>query len=214
MQQVEEATGVVTTASGGIVPISDALRMAEHAYPVLALLDHRGRPLHLGRAKRTASPDRRLALTAASGGCTRPGCDAPASMTAVHHVRAWKAGGRTDIDNEDLACDACHALVHDGPGGWQTRVAPDGSDHPGRTQWIAPRHIEPEQTPRVNHRHRIAEILTAVGGVAGYVRSARDRRGDGDRGGDGAPWRLVGQWSHLIERRDGQTFLVYGSADA
>ncbi|MGW0177437.1 DUF222 domain-containing protein [Rhodococcus sp. NPDC003322] len=170
LKQLEQATGIVTTASGGIVPIADALRMAENAHPVLVLFDHRGRPLHLGRSKRLASGDQRLALIAASGGCTRPGCDAPASMTAVHHIREWKDDGRTDITNEDLACDACHALVHDGPGGWKTRTAPDGTEHAGRTEWIAPRHIDPEQGPRVNHRHHLDEI------IAESVKHARARR--------------------------------------
>ena len=101
-------------------------------------------------------------MIAASGGCTRPGCDAPATLTAVHHITEWQDGGRTDIGNEDLACDACHALVHDGPGGWQTRVAPAGSEHPGRTEWIPPPHIDPEQRPRVNHRHHLGDLLSAA----------------------------------------------------
>lgn len=37
VQQIEEEQGIVTTASGGIVPIADALRMAEKAHPVLAV---------------------------------------------------------------------------------------------------------------------------------------------------------------------------------
>ena len=160
--QLEEETGVVSTASGGLVPIRDALRMAEKAHPVLAVFDHRGRPLHLGRAKRLASADQRLALIAASGGCTRPGCDAPATLTAVHHITEWRDGGLTDITNEDLACDACHALVHDGPGGWETRVAAASAEHPGRTEWIAPPHIDPEQKPRVNHRHHLGDLLSAA----------------------------------------------------
>lgn len=162
LQQLEEASGVVTTASGGLVPIRDALRMAEAAHPVLVVFDHRGRPLHLGRGRRLASADQRLALIAASRGCTRPGCDAPATYTAVHHIREWKDGGRTDITNEDLACDGCHALIHDGPGGWKTHVAPPDSDYPGRTVWTAPAHIDPERRPRVNHRHHLGELLTQV----------------------------------------------------
>ncbi|MCK8673553.1 HNH endonuclease [Rhodococcus sp. HM1] len=162
VKQLEEESGVVTTASGGLVPIRDALRMAETAHPVLAIFDHHGRPLHLGRAKRLASADQRLALIAASGGCTRPGCDAPATLTAVHHITEWQDGGPTDITNEDLACDACHALVHDGPGGWQTRVASANSEHPGRTEWIPPPHIDPEQKPRVNHRHHLGDLLSAA----------------------------------------------------
>ncbi|GAA4480255.1 hypothetical protein GCM10023094_26480 [Rhodococcus olei] len=165
VQQLEDATGLATTGTGGLVPVRDALRMAEKAHPVLAVFDHHGRPLHLGRSKRLASADQRLALIAASRGCTRPGCDAPASMTAVRpkhfvqggppYVTEWNKGGRTDIDSLDLACDHCHALVHDGPGGWRTRTAADGTAHPGRTEWIPPAHLDPTRTPRVNHRHHL-----------------------------------------------------------
>lgn len=162
VQQLEHASGVATTATGGLVPIHTALRMAENAHPVLVLFDHRGRPLHLGRARRLASADQRLALIAASRGCTRPGCDAPATLTAVHHITEWKNGGRTDITNEDLACDACHGLVHDGPGGWRTRTAPPESEHAGRTQWIAPPHIDPGRSPHVNHRHHLGELVAAA----------------------------------------------------
>lgn len=186
VQQIEEEHGIVTTASGGIVPITDALRMAETAHPVLALFDHRGRPLHLGRARRLASAEQRLALIAASGGCTRPGCDAPASMTAVHHVTEWRDGGLTDIGNLDLACDHCHALVHDGPGGWATGTAPDSSSHAGRTQWTAPKHLDPGRKPRINHRHHLGELIAEVLDHARTRREAELRHNRGrERGGQG-----------------------------
>lgn len=199
LQQLEESTGVATTASGGTIPIRDALRMAERAHPVLCLFDHSGRPLHLGRGKRLANADQRLALIAASRGCTRPGCDAPASMTAVHHVKGWKGsrkkgsdgGGATDIENLDLACDACHALVHDGPGGWKTATAPVGTKYRGRTHWIAPPHIDPDRRPRVNHRHHLDELLdrARAGAQTRNETAARARRrgvGTERRGSDSA----------------------------
>ncbi|MDG3015094.1 HNH endonuclease signature motif containing protein [Speluncibacter jeojiensis] len=170
LQQLEEATGVATTAGGGLLPIRDALGMAEHAHPVLALFDHNGRPLHLGRTRRLASADQRLALIAASRGCTRPGCDAPASMAAVHHVTDWAKGGRTDIDELDLACDSCHALIHDGPGGWRTDTAPPGSPHPGRTRWTPPAHIDPDRAPQVNIRHHLDELF---GLLLGFIAARR-----------------------------------------
>ncbi|WP_194820005.1 HNH endonuclease signature motif containing protein [Nocardia sp. XZ_19_385] len=159
IEDIENAAGVATTATGGTVPIGEALRLAERALPWLMVFDHAGVPLHLGRTKRLASAGQRLALIAALRGCTRPGCDAPASLCAVHHVTDWNKDGNTDIDNETLACDRCHALVHDGPGGWKTVVLSNDSDYPGRTGWIAPSHIDPTQTPQVNHRHHASELL-------------------------------------------------------
>ncbi|TJZ81269.1 DUF222 domain-containing protein [Rhodococcus oryzae] len=170
LDQLEHATGVATTASGGTLPIRDALKMAQRSHPVLVLFDHNGRPLHLGRSKRLATADQRLALIAADGGCTRPGCDAPATMTAVHHIHDWSKGGATDIGVLTLGCDGCHALIHDGPGGWHTRTAPEGTEYAGRTEWIPPPHIDPDRKPRINHRHHPKELLARA------RRKARARR--------------------------------------
>ncbi|MBB5913642.1 hypothetical protein BJY24_002509 [Nocardia transvalensis] len=159
VEDVEHLSGVATTATGGSVPIGDALRLAERSLPFLAVLDHAGLPLHLGRTKRLASRAQRMALIAALRGCSRPGCDAPASLCAVHHVQDYGKGGQTDIGNLTLACDACHALVHDGPGGWKTVVVGEDSPYAGRTAWIAPPHIDPDQKPQVNHRHHAGELF-------------------------------------------------------
>ncbi|MFQ6395261.1 hypothetical protein ACLMAJ_17555 [Nocardia sp. KC 131] len=70
-----------------------------------------------------------------------------------------RRGGNTDIENETLACDRCHVLIHDGRGGWKTLVLDKDSQYPGRTAWIAPPHIDPARTPRINHRHHPAELL-------------------------------------------------------
>ncbi|MFE3444848.1 DUF222 domain-containing protein [Nocardia sp. NPDC059180] len=159
IDDVERDAGVATTATGGTVPIPDALAMAERSQPWLAVFDHTGTPLHLGRTKRLASRDQRLALIAALKGCSRPGCNAPASLCAVHHVLDYRKNGSTDIENLTLACDACHALIHDGPGGWKTRIEGPRSPYAGRTAWIAPPHIDPQQKPRINHRHHANELL-------------------------------------------------------
>ncbi|MEU6562990.1 HNH endonuclease signature motif containing protein [Nocardia nova] len=162
LEDLERDSGVASTATGTVVPIREALQLAEHSRPYLAVFDHAGLPMHLGRMKRLASPAQRLALIAALRGCSRPGCDAPASLCAAHHIRDFAAGGRTDIENLALACDACHALIHNGPGGWKTTAAGPDSRHPGRTAWIAPEHIDPTRTPRINHRHHADELLATI----------------------------------------------------
>ncbi|WP_280452154.1 HNH endonuclease signature motif containing protein [Nocardia cyriacigeorgica] len=159
IDDIERGAGVATTATGGTVPLEDALTLAQRSQPWLAVFDHAGLPLHLGRTKRLATAAQRLALIAALKGCSRPGCDAPASLSALHHVLDYRNNGHTDIDNLTLACDACHALIHDGPGGWKTRIEGPRSPYPGRTTWIAPPHIDPEQKPRINHRHHVNELL-------------------------------------------------------
>jgi hypothetical protein len=200
LEQLEQAVGgLATTATGGLLPIEDALALAEDAHPVLALFDHAGRPLHLGRRRRLASADQRLALIASDGGCTRPGCSAPASLCAVHHVTDWRKGGHTDIEGLALVCDGCHAQINDGPAGWATRSAPHHSAYAGRTEWIPPPHIDPTRRPRINHRHHPGELIeharrqlthsppAGAGGLAapGWAgRAAGPRRG-ADWGGGG-----------------------------
>jgi hypothetical protein len=172
IDEVEHLSGVATTATGGTVPIGEALRLAERSRPYLAVFDHAGLPLHWGRTRRLASPTQRLALIAALGGCSRPGCDAPASLCAVHHVRDYRHSGPTDIDNLVLACDHCHALINDTQTGWKTVVLGEDSQFPGRTAWIAPNHIDPTATPRVNHRHRAGELLAEI---VGQIHARRER---------------------------------------
>ncbi|MFI9511037.1 DUF222 domain-containing protein [Nocardia sp. NPDC052566] len=70
IDQLENAAGVATTATGGTVPIEDAI--AATAKPYLAIIDRQGMPLHFAQGKRLASPAQRLALFAALRGCTRP----------------------------------------------------------------------------------------------------------------------------------------------
>ncbi|MFE3260813.1 DUF222 domain-containing protein [Nocardia sp. NPDC059229] len=160
---LERGSGVATTASGGHVSINEALKLAEGTRPVLAVLDADGLPLYLGRCERLATPAQRLALIARDRGCTRPGCDAPASMCAVHHITDWAKGGPTDLTNLTLVCDHCHALVNDSPEGWKTVVMGKDSPYRGRTGWIAPKRLDPTGTARVNDRHHVGQwVATAI----------------------------------------------------
>ncbi|MFE3194512.1 DUF222 domain-containing protein [Nocardia sp. NPDC059240] len=162
LADLERGAGLASTATGGHVSINEALKMAAGTRPVLAVLDPHGIPLFLGRAKRLASPGQRLALIARDKGCTRPGCDAPASMCAVHHITDWADGGPTDLSNLALACDHCHALVNDSVDGWKTVVMGKDSAHPGRCGWIAPKHVDPTGTSKVNQRHHLGALAAAA----------------------------------------------------
>lgn len=161
LADLERAAGVATTASGGHVSINEALKLAEGTKPVLAVLDGDGMPLYLGRSRRLANSAQRLALIARDKGCTRPGCDAPASMCAVHHIVDWADGGLTDLNNLALACDHCHALVNDSADGWKTVVMGKDSTYRGRCGWIAPKRIDPSGTARVNQRHHAGELVAS-----------------------------------------------------
>ncbi|GAB2551194.1 HNH endonuclease signature motif containing protein [Nocardia heshunensis] len=162
LADLERGAGLATTATGGHVSINEALKMAAGTRPVLAVLDAHGIPLFLGKSQRLASPGQRLALIARDKGCTRPGCDAPASMCAAHHITDWADGGPTDLSNLALACDHCHALVNDSADGWKTVVMGKDSGFSGRCGWIAPKHVDPSGTPQVNQRHHLAGLAAAA----------------------------------------------------
>ena len=85
--------------------------------------------LYVGRTERVVPPRLRRALEARDRHCAFPGCRAHVRRCNAHHVREWKRGGSTDLDNTVLLCVRHHHAVHEG--GWTiTRAAgvpPGGS---------------------------------------------------------------------------------------
>ncbi len=69
-------------------------------------------PLDLGRRHRLVTRDQKIALTARDGGCTFPGCEAPAHWCDAHHVIPWLMGGPTDMPNLALLCRHHHGITH------------------------------------------------------------------------------------------------------
>ncbi|OMC43669.1 hypothetical protein A5745_17490 [Mycobacterium sp. IS-2888] len=149
LQDLEAAAGKALTGGGTLVPMSDVIRMAGHAHHYLAIFD-RAKPLALHHTKRLASPAQRIMLYARDRGCTRPGCDAPAYHSQVHHVRGWARTRRTDIDDLTLACGPDNRLVEKG---WTTRT-----NARGHTEWIPPPHLDRGQ-PRTNAFHHPERFL-------------------------------------------------------
>ncbi|MDP4960639.1 MAG: HNH endonuclease [Mycobacterium sp.] len=131
VQELQAQTGYAVTAGSTLLPMSDLIRMASHAYHYLAVFDgDNGRPLYLGRSKRIATADQRIVLHGSERGCSHPGCDVPGYRCEVHHVDEWASGGHTDIDRLTFACAAHHKLLDQG---WKTRKLANGD-----TEWIPP----------------------------------------------------------------------------
>ncbi|KCE97359.1 hypothetical protein P510_01196 [Mycobacterium tuberculosis TKK_04_0044] len=149
LKELEAATGKGVTGGGSRVPMSDLIRMASHAHHYLALFDG-AKPLALYHTKRLASPAQRIMLYAKDRGCSRPGCDAPAYHSEVHHVTPWTTTHRTDINDLTLACGPDNRLVEKG---WKTRKNAHGD-----TEWLPPPHLDHGQ-PRINRYHHPAKIL-------------------------------------------------------
>ncbi|UGT92884.1 HNH endonuclease [Mycobacterium ostraviense] len=154
LKDLEAAAGKGMTGGGSQLPMSDLIRLASHAHHYLALFDD-GKALALYHSKRLASPAQRIMLYAKDGGCTKPGCDAPAYHSQIHHVRGWASTGRTDINDLTLACGIDNRLVEKG---WRTRKNAHGD-----TEWIPPAHLDHGQ-PRTNPYHRPERFLRGDGG--------------------------------------------------
>jgi hypothetical protein len=151
LKDLEAAAGKGLTGGGTLVPMSQVIRWASHAHHYLAIFDN-GKALALYHTKRLASPAQRIMLYAKDRGCTKPGCDAPAYNSQVHHVQGWKATRRTHINELTLACGPDNRLVE--KGGFTTRKNAHGD-----TEWIPPPHLDHGQ-PRTNTFHHPDKLLT------------------------------------------------------
>jgi hypothetical protein len=149
LKDLEAAAGKGLTGGGTLVPMSDVIRWASHAHHYLAIFNS-GRALALYHTKRLASPAQRIMLYAKDRGCTKPGCDAPAYHSQVHHVKGWAATHRSDIDQLALACGPDNRLVEKG---WTTR-----KNARGDTEWIPPPHLD-RGRPRTNTFHHPEKLL-------------------------------------------------------
>jgi hypothetical protein len=150
LKELEAAAGRGVTGGGTLVPMSDVIRWvsrADHHY--LAIFE-KSKPLALYHTKRLASPAQRIMLYAKDRGCSKPGCDAPAYHSEVHHTKGWATTRRTDINELTLACGPDNRLIEKG---WQTRTNARGD-----TEWLPPAHLDHGQ-PRVNTFHHPEKML-------------------------------------------------------
>ncbi|WP_300008948.1 HNH endonuclease signature motif containing protein [Pseudonocardia sp.] len=122
---------------GPPIPVPVAERLGCAASVQALLVDRRGNPLFLGRERRLVTRRQLRALRVRDRGrCVYPGCTSTRRLQA-HHVRWWRHGGATDLDNLALVCGFHHALVHDHgyrmetvEGGGFAFARPDGAPVP------------------------------------------------------------------------------------
>jgi hypothetical protein len=84
---------------------------------------HAGGELNLGRSTRLANRAQRRVLRGLYPNCAVPRCSARFDHTSIHHVKWWRHGGFTDLDNLLPLCWKHHQLVH--KGGWLLALQPD-----------------------------------------------------------------------------------------
>jgi Domain of unknown function (DUF222)/HNH endonuclease len=145
--ELQTSSGLASTAHGGLMSIPELLNLATDAQLLPVILNDAGGIVAYGRTRRLPTAAQRLALTARDGGCSFPGCSAPAVWCQTHHVISWTAGGTTDLDNLTLLC-GLHHREHE-KRGWTCHMVD------GVPWWHPPRWIDPAQQPRRNQAPHI-----------------------------------------------------------
>jgi hypothetical protein len=95
----------------GLIDCETVQRIACDATIALAVDDDVGHTMYEGRAKRFPTVAQRREVMRRDRQCRFPGCT-NVTFTNVHHVVAWKPGGRTDLPNLALMCEHHHGVVH------------------------------------------------------------------------------------------------------
>jgi hypothetical protein len=97
-------------------------RLACDADLYAILLDRCGAPTGVGRTRRSATRDQRLALRALYAACPLDGT--PFGRCEIHHVNmSFEHGGATELDNLVPISPEWHHRIHDR--GWILHMAPD-----------------------------------------------------------------------------------------
>ncbi len=109
---VEGAPPAELGHGGGLLSPTALSVLACDSALVRLVLDADGRPLDVGRTRRSVPVHLRHAVFGRDRHCVFPGCDRPATWCDAHHVTYWREGGPTSVDNLVLLCRHHHTRVH------------------------------------------------------------------------------------------------------
>ncbi len=123
-------TGGCEIEGGTVIHPQTARRLLCNARVQTVLEDEAGTVIGLGRITREPPAWMLRQVRYRDRECRFPGCGTR-RFTEAHHVRWWRHGGRTDLDNLLLICSFHHRLVHEH--GWSVKRDPDGT-----IRWFRP----------------------------------------------------------------------------
>jgi hypothetical protein len=146
----DDPDGCCEVEDGPALPAETARRLGCDA-SLVAIVERDGRPLSVGRKRRTVPAALRRALQSRDRGCRFPGCGERRFVDA-HHVRHWAQGGETKLSNLLLLCRHHHRLLHEG--GYQLERRPGGG---GRFRGPDGRLIPAVPRNRPGDRRRLVE---------------------------------------------------------
>ena len=72
-------------------------------------------PVNLYRTSRYATEKQRQMAAAENPTCPWPPCNHPADKAQIHHLKAWKHGGLTNMDNLTVCCPYHNGVNQDDP---------------------------------------------------------------------------------------------------
>ncbi|MDN8605154.1 HNH endonuclease signature motif containing protein [Corynebacterium ureicelerivorans] len=101
-------------------------------------------PVNLYRAKRFANTKQKTMSKLMCPACAFPDCKHSAETTQTHHIRAWRHGGMTNMDNLAELCPFHNGVNDDNREGRFGHIDAPG----GRIRWVAPNGVAvPMDTP-------------------------------------------------------------------
>jgi hypothetical protein len=118
-----DASGVADLDDGPTIATEALRRMACDARVELVVHGADGKPVGVGRSRRTVPPWLVRQLRRRDQGCRFAACGRR-RWTHAHHRRHWADGGPTDMDNLIELCPFHHRLVHER--GWTIEGDPEG----------------------------------------------------------------------------------------
>jgi len=101
----------VAEIEGRVVAVSTVQSMLCDAR-VQVVVERDGMPVGIGRVSRTIPHWLRRLLKHRDNGCRFPSCENTKGVEG-HHIRFWRHGGKTDLDNLISLCKRHHHVIHD-----------------------------------------------------------------------------------------------------
>jgi Domain of unknown function (DUF222)/HNH endonuclease len=111
-------TGGCEIEGGPVIHPQSVRRLLCNARVQAVVEDRYGNVLGIGRLSRQAPAWMLRQVRHRDRECRFPGCGTR-RFTEAHHLRWWRHGGRTDLDNLALICSFHHRLVHEH--GWSVK---------------------------------------------------------------------------------------------
>jgi hypothetical protein len=124
IESLTDGTGGCEVEGGGVVHPETARRLLCAGRLQAVLEDAAKNPVRIGRSTREPTRSMMRALRYRDGECVFPGCGAR-RFTNAHHVRWWRGGGPSSLENLVLVCGFHHKLVHEL--GWSLTRRPDNT---------------------------------------------------------------------------------------